>query len=202
MRLRRLLAAVFLLAGGINVHADAVATFAGGCFWCMEHPFDVIDGVISTTSGYTGGHVKDPTYEEVSSGTTGHFESEQVRYDPDKVGYEKLLDVYWHNIDPFDGGGQFCDRGSQYRPAIFYHNKEQEKLARQSKQRLQEKAGPGKKIMTLILPAKTFYPAEKYHQNFYQKNPVRYKFYRYACGRDRRLEQVHKILWPNQKEKD
>jgi peptide-methionine (S)-S-oxide reductase len=140
--------------------------------------------------------VKNPTYEQVSSGTTGHYETEQVRYDPSKVSYEKLLDVYWHNIDPFDAGGQFCDHGSQYRSVIFYHNKHQEELARKSKEALQKKAGPGHKIVTQILPAKTFYPAEEYHQNFYEKNPVRYKFYRYACGRDKRLKEVARILWP------
>jgi peptide-methionine (S)-S-oxide reductase len=192
----RLALAVLLLCAGFIARADAVATFAGGCFWCMEHPFDVIQGVISTTSGYTGGHVKNPTYEQVSSGTTGHYETEQVRYDPSKVSYEKLLDVYWHNIDPFDAGGQFCDHGSQYRSVIFYHNKHQEELARKSKEALQKKAGPGHKIVTQILPAKTFYPAEEYHQNFYEKNPVRYKFYRYACGRDKRLKEVARILWP------
>lgn len=196
--LRHIIAA-FLLCGSFAVHADSVATFAGGCFWCMEHPFDEIDGVISTTSGYTGGHIKAPSYEQVSSGTSGHYETEQVRYDPDKVDYQKLLDVYWHNIDPFDAGGQFCDRGPQYRAAIFYHDQRQEQLARQSKARLQEKVGPGHEIVTQILPAQEFYPAEEYHQNFYQKNPVRYKFYRYGCGRDGRLDEVRKILWPGER---
>ena len=177
------------------VHAEtALATFAGGCFWCMEPPFDKVDGVISTTSGYTGGEVKDPTYKQVSSGTTGHYESLQVKYDPAKVSYEKLLDVYWHNIDIFDNGGQFCDRGPQYRAAIFYENEKQKKLAEESKQVLQDKVKAGHKIVTQILPAKEFYPAEEYHQNYYEKNPVRYKFYRYSCGRDKRLEEIQELI--------
>ena len=196
--MKHLFFAVVLSWTGFNAHADAVATFAGGCFWCMEHPFDVLDGVLSTTSGYTGGHVKNPTYEQVSGGRSGHYESEQIRYDPDKVDYERLLDVYWHNIDPFDAGGQFCDRGPQYRAVIFYHDKQQEQLARQSKQALQDKVGPGHRIVTRILPAQEFYAAEGYHQDYYKKNPLRYKFYRYACGRDQRLEEVRKLIGPEQ----
>jgi peptide-methionine (S)-S-oxide reductase len=169
--------------------ALAKATFAGGCFWCMEPPFDKLPGVTSTTSGYTGGRAKNPSYEEVSSGTTGHAESVQVAYDPAKVSYEKLLDVYWHNVDPLDGGGQFCDRGTQYRTAIFYQDEEQHRLAEQSKKAVEAKLG--KRVVTQIVPASEFYPAEEYHQNYYQKNPVRYRFYRYNCGRDRRL----KDLW-------
>jgi peptide-methionine (S)-S-oxide reductase len=196
----RLLVAIMLCCAGFGVRADAVATFAGGCFWCMEHPFDVLTGVISTTSGYTGGHVKNPTYEEVSGGHTGHYETEQIRYDPEKISYEKLLDVYWHNIDPFDAGGQFCDRGPQYRAVIFYHDKQQEELARRSKQALQDEVGPGHKVVTQILPAKKFYPAEEYHQDYYKKNPLRYKFYRYSCGRDQRLEEVRKLIGPEKKD--
>jgi len=196
----RLLLALVLCCAAIGARADAVATFAGGCFWCMEHPFDVLDGVISTTSGYTGGHVKNPTYEQVSGGHTGHYETEQIRYDPDRISYERMLDVYWHNIDPFDAGGQFCDRGPQYRAVIFYHDKRQEELARQSKQAIQDKVGPGHKVVTQILPAKEFYPAEAYHQDYYKKNPLRYKFYRYSCGRDKRLEEVRRLIGPEKTE--
>jgi peptide-methionine (S)-S-oxide reductase len=166
----------------------AEATFAGGCFWCMEAPFDQLDGVVSTTSGYSGGHVADPTYEQVSSGRTGHAESMQVVYDPKKVSYEKLLDVYWHNVDPTDAGGQFCDRGSQYRTAIFVHSDEQRRLAEASKKEAAAKLG--KPIVTEIVTAGPFYPAEDYHQDFYETNPVRYKIYRTGCGRDRRLHEL------------
>ena len=171
--------------------ATAKATFAGGCFWCMEGPFDKLPGVISTTSGYTGGKTKNPTYEQVSSGTTGHAESVQVEYDPTKVSYEKLLDVFWHNIDPTQRDGQFCDHGSQYRTAIFYHNDEQRKLAESSKAALQKSKPFKGDIVTEIVPAQQFYPAEEYHQDFYKKNPVRYKIYRTGCGRDARLQ----ALW-------
>jgi len=167
-----------------------VATFAGGCFWCMEAPFDKLPGVISVTVGYTGGHVKNPTYEQVSAGGTGHAESVQIVYDPGKISYEKLLDIFWHNIDPTVKDRQFCDIGSQYRSAIFYHNEEQKVLARKSKEAL-EKTKPFKgPIVTEITPASEFYPAEEYHQHYYKKNPIRYKYYRYGCGRDQRLEQL------------
>jgi peptide-methionine (S)-S-oxide reductase len=166
------------------------ATFAGGCFWCMEHPFDEIPGVISVTAGYTGGWKKNPTYEEVSAGGTGHAESVQIIYDPKKVTYEKLLSVYWHNIDPTAKDRQFCDSGHQYRSAIFYHNEEQHRLALQSKALL-EKNKPFKgTIETEIVPAGEFYPAEEYHQHYYKKNPIRYKFYRFSCGRDQRLKEL------------
>jgi peptide-methionine (S)-S-oxide reductase len=166
------------------------ATFAGGCFWCMEHPFDQIPGVISVTSGYTGGHTKNPTYEEVSAGGTGHAESVQIVYDPQKVTYQKLLSVFWHNIDPTARDRQFCDAGHQYRSAIFYHNEEQHRLALQSKEQL-EKHKPFKgAIVTEIVPAGEFYPAEEYHQHYYKKNPLRYRFYRYGCGRDKRLKEL------------
>lgn len=169
----------------------AKATFAGGCFWCMEHPFDELPGVVSVTSGYTGGHTKNPTYEEVSSGSTGHAESVQVVYDPAKVSYRKLLEVFWHNIDPTDPDGQFCDKGTQYRSAIFYHGEEQRKAAEESLRELEKsKPFPGK-IATLIVPATEFWPAEEYHQHYYRKNPLRYRFYRTGCGRDARL----KTLW-------
>ena len=166
------------------------AIFAGGCFWCMEHPFDELPGVISTTSGYTGGDKVNPTYEQVSSGTTGHAEAMKVVYDPSKVGYDKLLDVFWHNIDPVSTNGQFCDHGNQYRSAIFYANDEQEQLAEASKKKWQASGKFSQPITTQIVPASTFYPAEDYHQDYYMKNPLRYKFYRYNCGRDQRLEAV------------
>jgi len=168
----------------------AVATFAGGCFWCMQHPFDELDGVVDTIVGYTGGHQPDPTYEEVSAGGTGHAESIQVVYDPSKISYEKLLDVFWHNVDPTVRDRQFCDAGHQYRTAIFYHDEEQRKAAEKSKEDL-ERSGvlPGS-IVTEIVAASTFYPAEDYHQDYYLKNPLRYRFYRFSCSRDQRLEEI------------
>jgi peptide-methionine (S)-S-oxide reductase len=169
----------------------AKATFAGGCFWCMEHPFDELDGVVSTTSGYIGGHKANPSYHEVSSGTTGHVEAVQVVYDPKKVSYEKLLEVFWVNVDPTDSGGQFCDRGSQYQSRIFYYTDEQKRLAEASKAALAKSKPFKDPIVTEIVAATTFYPAEEYHQDYYKKNPVRYKFYRTGCGRDARL----KALW-------
>ncbi len=171
----------------------AIATFAGGCFWCMEPPFDKLDGVISTTSGYSGGHTENPSYKQVSSGRTGHTEAMQIVYDPEQISFENLLEVFWRNIDPTRNDGQFCDGGNQYRPAIFYHNKEQELAAKASKaQIINTKTFPGM-IKVEIVKADTFYAAEEYHQNYYQKNPVRYKYYRYACGRDKRLKE----LWGN-----
>ncbi len=167
----------------------ARATFAGGCFWCMEPPFDELEGVISTTSGYTGGHKKDPTYEEVSAGTTGHAEAVEIVYDPKKIGYSRLLEVFWQNIDPTVKDQQFCDHGSQYRTAIFYHDEEQRRLAEASRKSLMD-SGRFKAIFTEIAPASTFYLAEEYHQDYYRKNPIRYKFYRFNCGRDRRLHEL------------
>jgi peptide-methionine (S)-S-oxide reductase len=168
----------------------AKAAFAGGCFWCMEHPFDELAGVISVTSGYTGGQKKNPTYEEVSAGGTGHAESVQIIYDPGRISYEKLLDVFWRNIDPTTPNRQFCDSGNQYRSAIFYYSETQKKLAMASKQTL-ERSKPFKgPIVTQIVPAGDFYPAEEYHQHFYKKNPIRYRFYRQGCGRDKRLREL------------
>ena len=167
----------------------ATATFAGGCFWCMEPPFDKLDGVISTTSGYTGGQVKDPTYEDVSAGGTGHAEALQVVYDPAKISYAQLLEVFWRNIDPTVKDRQFCDVGNQYRTAIFYHDDEQKHLALASRQRL-EQSGKFGQIQTEIVPAGPFYPAEDYHQDYYKNNPIRYKYYRWSCGRDQRLEEL------------
>src|SRR6266852_4203912 len=169
----------------------AKATFAGGCFWCMEPSFDKLPGVLSTTSGYTGGQKKNPTYHEVSAGSTGHAEAVQVVYDPQKVSYEKLLEVFWHNIDPTQKDGQFCDHGNQYRTAIFYHDETQKQLAEASKTQLQNTKPFQGEIVTEIVPAGEFYPAEDYHQDYYLKNPLRYKFYRTTCGRDQRLQ----TLW-------
>jgi peptide-methionine (S)-S-oxide reductase len=166
------------------------ATFAGGCFWCMVPPFEGLPGVVSVTSGYTGGHKKNPTYEEVSSGTTGHAESVQIVYDPTKIGYGKLLDVFWHNVDPTVKDRQFCDVGAQYRTAIFYHTEEQKRLAEESKEALEHSGRLDGQIYTEIVPATEFYKAEEYHQDYYKKNPVRYKFYRWNCGRDQRLKEI------------
>lgn len=168
----------------------ASAIFAGGCFWCEETAFEGIPGVISVTSGYTGGQKKDPTYEEVSSGGTGHAESVQVVYDPSKISYEKLLEIFWHNVDPFQANGQFCDHGNQYRSAIFYQGDAQRSAAEASKRKLEEDPQFRGKIVTQIVPASTFYPAEEYHQDFYKKDPVRYHSYRTGCGRDARLKAI------------
>jgi len=166
------------------------ATFAGGCFWCMEPPFDKLEGVISTTSGYTGGTEGNPTYKEVSAGKTGHAEAVQVLYDPGKVSYEKLLDVFWHQINPTTRDRQFVDVGSQYRTAIFYHDDEQRRLAEESRERMAKSGRFEGPIVTDILPAGPFWPAEDYHQDYYTKNPLRYKFYRFNSGRDQYLEKV------------
>ena len=184
-----LLASSNALADSKIIEKPAVAVFAGGCFWCMESPFDTLPGVISTISGYTGGHTENPTYKEVSNGKTGHFEAVQVTYDPAKVSYGKLLDVFWHNIDPFDDDGQFCDKGEQYKAAIFYQNENEKQLAEASKIAIANGL-PDQQIVTSIKPAGKFFPAEDYHQNYYLNNPTAYKFYRFTCGRDRRLSQV------------
>lgn len=168
------------------------ATFAGGCFWCMESPYEKLEGVKEVISGYTGGKKVNPTYEEVSSGITGHLEAIEIVYDPSVVSYDKLLDVFWRNIDPTDAGGQFVDRGGQYRSAIFYHTEDQKKAAEAAKQRLARSGVFSKPIVTEIIPAATFYKAEEYHQDYYKKNPVRYKFYRFNSGRDQFLEKAWK----------
>jgi peptide methionine sulfoxide reductase msrA/msrB len=160
-----------------------IATFAGGCFWCLEPPFDAIKGVDSTFPGYTGGKSKNPTYEDVSSGTTGHYEAMELRYDPKLVSYEKLLETYWAQIDPTDAGGQFADRGSQYLTAIFYHDAEQKRLAEASKKALESSGKFKKPIATLILPAGDFWPAEDVHQDYYKKNPTHYNAYKKGSGR-------------------
>jgi peptide-methionine (S)-S-oxide reductase len=168
--------------------ASAVATFAGGCFWCVEADFDKVAGVISTTSGYIGGRTAKPSYDEVSRGGTGHAEAVEIVFDPAKVSYERLLDVFWHNIDPLVKDRQFCDRGDQYRTAIFYHGEEQKRAAEASKAEVQKRFK--QPIATEIVAAGPFTKAEDYHQDYYVKNPVRYKFYRFNCGRDARLEEL------------
>ncbi|HEY5656547.1 MAG TPA: peptide-methionine (S)-S-oxide reductase MsrA [Myxococcota bacterium] len=176
-------------AGADGAPARSVeALFAGGCFWCMEPAFDEVPGVVSTTSGYTGGRVESPTYEQVSSGSTGHAEAVRVVYDPSQVTYEKLLDVFWHNIDPTVRNRQFCDTGSQYRSAIFASGPEERELAEASRRRVAERLGVP--IQTEIVDAGAFYPAEEYHQDYYRKNPLRYAFYRRGCGRDARLAEI------------
>jgi peptide-methionine (S)-S-oxide reductase len=187
-------AAACLLAAAINgasaqAPKTATATFAGGCFWCTEADFDKVPGVISTTSGYTGGSVKDPTYHQVSGGSTGHAEAVEVVYDPAKVSYAKLLDAYWHSVDPLVKDKQFCDTGDQYRTAIFYRTDEEKKLAEETKKTVEAKFAP-RTVYTQIVPAGPFYKAEDYHQDYYKKNESRYKFYRWNCGRDQRLEEL------------
>lgn len=168
--------------------SQEIAIFAGGCFWCEEEVFRELPGVFSVISGYTGGHVENPNYEQVSAGGTGHKESVQVTFDPAKISYDQLLEAYWHNIDLFDGEGQFCDKGDSYKAVIFTTNPTQKQKAEASKKVLE--AQFGRPIATEILPASRFYPAEEYHQKYAQKNPLRYKFYRYRCGRDKRLAEI------------
>lgn len=184
------------LAGVVLMPANAensdsnqhVAIFAGGCFWCEEQVFEKHDGIISVISGYTGGHIKNPTYEQVSDGGTGHLEGVKVIFDPSKITYEKLLDLFWHNVDPFDPLGQFCDKGSSYKAVIFYSDDTQKKLADESKKKWEEHFK--KPIVTEIRQTTEFYPAEDYHQDYATKNPLRYSFYRRGCGRDARLEEI------------
>ena len=194
MKMTNLLLALLLATGAalgqepdVRLHK---ATFTGGCFWCMEPPFDELAGVISTTSGYIGGHAENPTYQQVSAGETGHAEAMEVLYDPSVITYAQLLDVFWRNIDPVARNRQFCDSGSQYRSGVFYHNEEQERLARDSKEALEQSGRFCDSIATEITQATAFYTAEEYHQDYYLKNPLRYRFYRYQCGRGKRLEQL------------
>lgn len=168
------------------------ATFAGGCFWCMQGPFDFLEGVISTKAGYTGGKIENPSYEEVSTGTTGHAEAVEVLYDPQKISYKELLEVFWRNIDPTTRDQQFADRGNQYRTAIFYHDEEQKKLAEQSKSELEKSGKFNKPIVTEIIEATRFYPAEDYHQDYYKKNPFRYEMYKQGSGRTSFIERMWK----------
>lgn len=183
-------ALLYVFNVAIAVAATEKATFAGGCFWCMEAPFDRLDGVVSVTSGYTGGQKKNPTYEQVSAGGTGHAEAVQVVYDPQKLSYARLLDIFWHNIDPTVRDRQFCDTGNQYRSAIFYHGDEQRRAARKSKEALEKTKPFREPVVTEITAAGEFYPAEEYHQHYYKKNPLRYKYYRTGCGRDKRLREL------------
>jgi len=197
-----ILAVAIFLIGAWNVQttsqavADATlskAYFAGGCFWCMEEAFEKVEGVLSATSGYMGGTVANPSYEEVSAGRTGHAESVEVVYDPARVSYQKLLDAFWHNIDPTTPNAQFCDYGNEYRTAIFFQTDEEKRLSDASKLAIEQSKRFKAPIVTQIVMASQFYPAEEYHQDFYKKNPVRYKFYQSSCGRAKRLEE----LWGN-----
>ena len=194
-------------AGALGQHTDeeaadaapeprrlAVATFAGGCVWCMEQPFDELEGVVSTTTGYTGGTTPEPSYEEVSAGGTGHAEAVEVRYDPEIVGYARLLEVFWRNVDPLTPDAQFCDHGDAYRTGIFYHDEEQRRLAEASKAKLESSGRFDDPIVTEIAAAGQFWPAEDHHQDYYLDNPIVYKYYRFACGRDARLAE----LWGEQ----
>jgi peptide methionine sulfoxide reductase msrA/msrB len=198
-----LLATMMIIAACVNMSEDSTmengshegleyATFAGGCFWCMEPPFENLDGVHEVIAGYTGGDTENPSYEEVSSGETGHYEAIQIMYDPERITYEELLEVYWRQIDPTDAGGQFVDRGTQYRTAIFYHNQRQKELAEESRRRLEESGRYDKPIVTEILPYEEFYPAEDYHQDYYQKNPDIYEYYKKNSGRADYLKEK----WP------
>jgi methionine-S-sulfoxide reductase len=186
------IAALLSIGGAVAAKGAMMekTTFAGGCFWCMEPPFEKLDGVSAVLSGYMGGQKENPTYEEVNSGATGHAEVVQVTYDPAKVSYEKLLEVFWMNIDPTTNKGQFVDVGTQYRPEIFYHTEEQKAAAEKSKKELNSSGKFNKPVVVGITPASTFYPAENYHQDYYKTNPLRYKLYRYGSGRDDFLEKV------------
>ncbi len=184
------------LAAAEQSAEQGVAIFAGGCFWCTEADFDKVPGVLSTTSGYIGGELERPSYEQVSRGGTGHLEAVKVVFDPEKTDYSRLLDAFWPTVDPLDAGGQFCDRGYHYRSAIFYLDENQEKLALASKEALAASGKLKGEIATLVLPAGNFWPAEQYHQDYAKRNPLRYSYYRSRCGRDQRLEQVWKKAAP------
>lgn len=173
-----------------NQSEKEIATFAGGCFWCVESDFDQVPGVIRTISGYTGGTLANPSYKQVASGGTGHVEAVQIVYDPNVISFETLLDVFWHSVDPTDEHGQFCDRGESYITGVFANSLEQKRLAEFSKQELAESGTLEKPVATLIKMAGPFYPAEDYHQDYYKKNPIRYELYRFRCGRDRRLRDI------------
>ena len=193
MRKRRLIAAAAFGLGaaaapGVAAAATESAVFAGGCFWCVEEAFDTVPGVIATTSGYTGGTVENPTYQQVTSDTTGHYEAVKVEYDPAKVTYEQLLNTFWRNVDPFDAAGQFCDKGSSYKAAIFTGSDAERQAAESTRAEIAEQFD--KTIATEIAAEQTFYPAEDYHQDYYQKNPAQYKYYKWGCGRAQRLEEI------------
>ena len=199
-RLRAVLAVALVLSGALSIgaasrsvaaeHGLEVATFAGGCFWCVEADFDAVPGVVRTVSGYTGGTLADPTYKRVTAGGTGHREAVQIFYDPKRVAYPALVEIFWRSVDPTDGGGQFCDRGESYETAIFANSLEQKQQAEASKRALEGSAVLGRPVVTPIEAAGPFYPAEDYHQDYYHKNPLRYGFYRYGCGRDARVEEL------------
>ncbi|HJQ38784.1 MAG TPA: peptide-methionine (S)-S-oxide reductase MsrA [Thermoanaerobaculia bacterium] len=186
---RLLLLLLLLLALPLHAAPFAKAIFAGGCFWCMESDFEKVRGVVSVVSGYTGGHVANPTYDQVSSSMTGHREAVEVTYDPAQVTYGQLVDVFWRNVDPLDDSGQFCDRGESYTAAIFWSGAEQRRIAEISLRNVQQRFRP-ERIGAKVLPASAFYRAEEYHQDYYKKNPLRYRFYRRGCGRDARLKKV------------
>ncbi len=188
-----LFAALSLGAASLSSAAEdglEVATFAGGCFWCVESDFDAVPGVVRTVSGYTGGTLAEPTYERVSAGGTGHREAVRIFYDPKQVSYAALIEIFWRSVDPTDGGGQFCDRGQSYETAIFANSPEQKQQAEASKGALQRAGVLGRPVVTPVEVAGPFYPAEDYHQDYYNKNPLRYGFYRYTCGRDARIEEL------------
>lgn len=191
MRLAPILMAVCTLAAVSPARAaEAVATFAGGCFWCTESDFEKVPGVVSAVSGYTGGAVDRPSYQEVSAGGTGHAEAVEIRFDPAQVSYERLLEIYWHSIDPYTADAQFCDRGQQYRSAIFFHDDAQRATAERTRAELAKRYPDRPPIVTGIVAAGRFWPAEAYHQDYYKKNPVRYRYYRWGCGRDQRLDEL------------
>ena len=200
IRCFRRLAVYLCVLGGLAVWSPGLAVeaaepakayFAGGCFWCMEEAFEKMDGVIAVVSGYMGGTVANPTYEQVSAGQTGHTESVEVSYDPAKVSYQKLLEAFWHNVDPVTPNAQFCDHGSQYRAAVFYGTDEEKRLSEESKRAIEQSKRFSEPIVTQLGKVSTFYTAEEYHQDFYKKNPIRYKYYKFSCGRAQRLE----ALW-------
>ena len=189
--MKKLLILFLLIAWNPAMAEERKALFAGGCFWCMQPPFDKTEGIIKTSVGYTAGKKDSPTYKEVSAGVTGHTEAIEVTYDDSKVSYEELLDIFWKNIDPFDAAGQFCDKGSQYRSGIYYRSEEEKALAEKSKEAIEKKFS--KKVATEIQAASTYFLGEDYHQDYYKKNPIRYKYYRFGCGRDKRLSEI----WEN-----
>ncbi len=197
-RLGEMILGVALTVGALGLSGQAGAatsglanaTFAGGCFWCMEEVFEGVEGVVSVVSGYTGGQKANPSYEEVSDGWTGHAEAIELQFDPAKVSYGRLLEVFWRNVDPTTPDRQFCDRGHQYRTAVFYHDEEQRRLVEESQWNIEQTKRFEEPIVTEIVAASTFYPAEEYHQDFYKKNPIRYKFYKFNCGRTQRLEDL------------
>lgn len=197
MFMRVIIPIILVLALPLNINAETTpaprletAILAGGCFWCIEADYEKLDGVVEVISGYTGGHVENPTYKQVSAGRTGHIESVKVTYDADKISYAEILNFFWHHIDPTRDDGQFCDRGSQYRPAIFYETVNQKEQAIASREKIEQTKPFAEPLKVELIQASTFYPAEEYHQDYYQKNPLRYHFYRYNCGRDARVEQL------------